>query len=163
MTIWWPRSHHFKMMTMVVLVVILWSSYDDHGHHSKMMTTSGVYGHHFGRMLTRTLTRTLTTSLLVKFVLFCLCIFFGNSQMHRPMPWRQILGQLRFLLTVEWQWRTKDELVHCLAISSWFELVACFCLSPRRADMGNFFDIRPWGYVHINAPCVCAKLAGGQW
>ena len=27
---------------MVVLVVILWSSYDDHGHHSKMMTTSGV-------------------------------------------------------------------------------------------------------------------------
>ena len=42
MTIWWPRGHHFKMMTMVVLVVILWSSYDDHGHHSKMMTTSGV-------------------------------------------------------------------------------------------------------------------------
>ena len=155
MTIWWPRGHHFKMMTMVVLVVILWSSYDDHGHHSKMMTTSGVMVIILVECSPERSPHPFWSSL------FCLCIFFGEFSNAPAQPWRH--GQLRFLSLLA---AVKDKKRACALFGNFLLVWVGGVFLPITTTPRWYwecFHIRPWGYVHINAPCVCAKLAGGQW
>ena len=70
------------MMAMVILVVILWSSYEEpwHGHHSKMMTTSGAMVIILVEWSPERSPHPFWSSLFFLFVQF----FFGNFQMHRP-------------------------------------------------------------------------------
>jgi hypothetical protein len=74
------------MMAMVILVVILWSSYEEpwHGHHSKMMTTSGamviILVEWSPERSPERSPHPFWSSLFFLFVQF----FFGNFQMHRP-------------------------------------------------------------------------------
>ena len=159
MTIWWPRGHHYKMMTMVILVVIPWSSYDDHGHHSKMMTTSG----DMVIILVECSPECSPHSFKVKDSV-CLFLFFLEFSNAPAQPCRQILchsGLLSLFAAVKGKEKTAT------AFCGYFLLVSVDGIfSPVTTTPHWYwecFDTRPWGYAHINARCICAKLSGGLW
>ena len=158
MTIWWPRGRYFEMMTMVVLVVISWSPYDDHGHHSKMMTTSGVMVIILVECSPERSPERSPHSLWSSSIFFVSAIFWAKFSNAPAQPCRQIHGQLGLLSLLAAVKDKKTSL--CLVWQfppalSWWRFLPITTTLPWYWEC---FYIRPWGYVHINARCVCAKL-----
>ena len=136
-------GRHFEMTTMVILVVILWSliiwrpwsSFQNHDHQRG-------HGHLFGR---------------IPFGQVCFFGLFLKFQTRQPSPADKHLANWDSS-HCWWQWRTKNELARCVAISSWFGLVTFFAYHHHPRWYWGCFNIRLWRYVHINARCVCGNL-----